>query len=320
MATGAGDTARAEGPAEATAHDGQVLPLAAASGHRDLGGPEDGVPGGTSGSDLLKALKVLGSVVAPAAFITALLYYFGWVRTGAVFSRFGVEQSMLGFSTNDYLLRSAGVAFRPIALLVIGAAGVFVVHRVLHRVRAGEDRAGQVAAWAAAVVVTVMLAIGVATLFGAGILSPLLGATVLVFGSLLLEAVAMVAWPGTSRVALLLRRVLLLGVLLLGSFWACAVYAQESGSRVAAAIAADPSTRTQVVVYSAEAQHLEGDGVSVRQLGDGKFAFRYDGLRLLIYTHDRWFLLPREWRDGHGRLIILRDDAGIRVEVAPGTG
>jgi len=61
-------------------------------------------------------------VASQTALLTAVLFYFGWARTSTTFAYFGVDVSLLGFSTSDYLLRSVNSAFRP--LLFVGLAGV----------------------------------------------------------------------------------------------------------------------------------------------------------------------------------------------------
>ena len=77
----------------------------------------------TEGSGNIKPiLETIAGVLAPITVITGLLYYFGWVRTAAIFSHFGVDQRILAYSIEDYLLRSAGVAFRPLAFVLIGVA------------------------------------------------------------------------------------------------------------------------------------------------------------------------------------------------------
>jgi len=60
-------------------------------------------------------------VVTPFATLTGLLYYFGWVRTNAIYSHFGIDANLLAYSLQDYLVRSAGVAFRPCAAALLGA-------------------------------------------------------------------------------------------------------------------------------------------------------------------------------------------------------
>lgn len=45
-----------------------------------------------------------------------------------------------------------------------------------------------------------------------------------------------------------------------------------------------------------------------------EYAFRYEGLRLLIRSNGRFFLLPTGWSTSGGVTIALRDREGLRVE------
>ncbi|MER6179491.1 hypothetical protein [Streptomyces sp. NPDC001652] len=56
--------------------------------------------------------------------MTALLYYFGYWHAYWFFDYFGVNSTMLGFGTVDYLIRSLDALFVP---MVVVAAGGFVV-------------------------------------------------------------------------------------------------------------------------------------------------------------------------------------------------
>src|SRR6267143_7302776 len=64
-------------------------------------------------------LQTVGLVVAPVTLLTALLYYFGWIRSNSLWLYFGVDQSALGFSVQDYLVRSIGAIFAPLGGLLI---------------------------------------------------------------------------------------------------------------------------------------------------------------------------------------------------------
>lgn len=55
----------------------------------------------------------MASFVAPTTFVTALLFYFGFAYTDALYEQFGVDAATLGFSSQDYLLRSASPLFIP---------------------------------------------------------------------------------------------------------------------------------------------------------------------------------------------------------------
>jgi hypothetical protein len=63
--------------------------------------------------------------------ITALLYYFGWVYTNSFFRYFGIDTSLIGYGTSDYVLRSIRVAFRPVAYLALAAFLLLGFHRLV---------------------------------------------------------------------------------------------------------------------------------------------------------------------------------------------
>jgi hypothetical protein len=64
----------------------------------------------THNNRLRSALETTGLVVAPVTLLTALLFYFGWASSNSLWTYFGVDQSVLGFSARDYILR----AIRPL--------------------------------------------------------------------------------------------------------------------------------------------------------------------------------------------------------------
>src|SRR5918999_4212186 len=67
--------------------------------------------------DLLDLLKYVGS---PIAIGTALLFYFGWVRSDAQAEAFGVDLSVFEMTTDDLVLRSINVLFFPLIGLLLG--------------------------------------------------------------------------------------------------------------------------------------------------------------------------------------------------------
>src|SRR5688572_1843595 len=67
-----------------------------------------------SSLDLAEMLKYIGS---PLAIGTALLFYFGWVRSNEQAELLGADISVFEMSPDDFVLRSVNVVF--IALLVL---------------------------------------------------------------------------------------------------------------------------------------------------------------------------------------------------------
>ena len=49
----------------------------------------------------------MGAVLANVAVLTALLVYFGWTRSEVYNRRIGIDESILGMLTREYLLRSS---------------------------------------------------------------------------------------------------------------------------------------------------------------------------------------------------------------------
>lgn len=80
---------------------------------------------------LPRGLHVLRAVIAPATVIGALMYYFGWVRTRAPWAYYGADPSMLGFGTQDYVLRSIDAMLGPLAMAAVVALGMRAADRAL---------------------------------------------------------------------------------------------------------------------------------------------------------------------------------------------
>jgi hypothetical protein len=76
---------------------------------------------------------IAGMVTSQTALVIGLLYYFGWVRTQATFSYFGVDTSLIGYGTSDYVLRSVEAAFQPFIWTALIALALLGIHRFLIR-------------------------------------------------------------------------------------------------------------------------------------------------------------------------------------------
>ena len=108
------------------------------------------------------AVDFITRVVAPASLLTAILYYFGYLREHALFAYFGVDPGSLGFSTTDYLVRSAGTIFLPIAtVLVCGVLAVAAHHLLSFALSRANGRWARVACIGIGVIAIVLLIIGI---------------------------------------------------------------------------------------------------------------------------------------------------------------
>jgi hypothetical protein len=287
------------------------------AGRASLEQPSTTVAGGAP--QIAAAVETIGLILTPIAAFASLLYYFGWVRTAAFFGNFGIDANTLRYSPQDYLFRSIGVAFRPVAALLAACALAIAAFLALHAIC--ERYSARPILIAVLCGAAAVLAPSTAILFGAldsG--QPLLGAVGLIVGTVLLEF-ANTLWPlrrapGPART---LRRATFAGVVALGVFWTFAIYAELTGDRLAKSWASRMDERPGVVVYSTTDLSLSGPGVDASKLpGKAGYQYRYAGLRLLIYSNKRWFLVPQGWRADNGAAAIILVDEKLRVEVTPG--
>jgi hypothetical protein len=279
------------------------------------------------------AVDFITRVVAPASLLTAILYYFGYLREHALFAYFGVDLGSLGFSTTDYLVRSAGTIFLPIAtVLVCGILAVAAHHLLSLAMSRADGRWTRVACIGIGVVAIVLLAIGVLGLQQRTDMNlpPLAAPIALGIGALLLEYTIHTAaiyiplseqLQDALRRTSNLRRILIGALLLVSAFWTTAIVAQQRGDAVAQAFEASLPVQPRAVVYSRQRLEITGPGITLTRLAgaDAAFTYRYDGLRPLLHSGGHWFLLPAGWTHGNGATVIILPDTApsIRVDLAP---
>lgn len=290
-------------------------------------------PGHTKDSGLSPAVDFITRVVAPASLLTAILYYFGYIRERALFGYFGIDLESLRFSTTDYLVRSVGTIFVPIGTVLLFGFFALAGHHLLIPVLTRAADKWRNAAWAGiAIISIVLLGVGVNGLeqFMDLDLLPLVSPIALGAGAFLFEYAvytAAIYMPLSEQqqdvlsTTKNLRRVLIVALMLVSAFWATATIAQQRGNAVAQAIGASLPVQPEAIVYSLQRLQITGPGVKVTRLsGTGAaFVYRYDGLRPLVHSGGHWFLLPAGWTHTNGATVIILPDttSGIRVDLAP---
>ncbi|MDG4857788.1 hypothetical protein P8605_06395 [Streptomyces sp. T-3] len=81
---------------------------------------------------------LIGAIAAPTSLVGALLYYFGYYHAYWFFAHFGLNSTVLGFSTADYLMRSLDVLFVPMTVTATVGLLAFWGHDLLRgRIAAG---------------------------------------------------------------------------------------------------------------------------------------------------------------------------------------
>jgi hypothetical protein len=109
-------------------------------------------------------------------------------------------------------------------------------------------------------------------------------------------------------------------LIVLSLFWTASTYAQALGRGRAAQAAATLYTRPQVIVFAPKRLGIEANGVLEHRLtgGDSAYRYRYSGLRLLIRSGGKYFMLPDRWTRSSGAAIVLSDSPQYRFEFEVG--
>ncbi|MGW1121901.1 hypothetical protein ACWD5B_33135 [Streptomyces tanashiensis] len=266
----------------------------------------------------------LTTLVAPTTFIGALLLYFGFAFTDAQYAYFGIDAATLGFSPRDFAMRSAGALYLPAGTaLTVALAGVLVYYaaRTLGDRSTHLPPGGRLAPYALSVCGLVMFVLGVLGGLGvwrAGAMdTPLLlgcGLVLVVYGRVLSFKLSGTAYPvARERLAL----VLVAALVVLCSFWAVHAYAKRHGTDEARYLARHLWLRPAVTVDTAERLYFPPRQVRETVLPVAgtpqRFRYRYEGLRLLAEANGRMFLIPDDWAEKGGNVLVVPANNAVRV-------
>lgn len=265
---------------------------------------------------LWRLIEFVTTITGSVTLIGAILFYFGWARTGSTYAYFGLDVSVADLSSQDYLLRSVNSAFWGVGM----AVGLGIVALVAHGY-AVEELGSRFVPIGRTLVATGagVIAAGVLVLNGVGdgltrwpIAPPamLLGLGLVTYGSHLIGRTRERSQPAGLRALLLALAVLL-------AFWTTSSYASYLGNVRAQQLAANLDARPHVVLYSKQDLGLTASGTypRTRKLPPtGLYRFRYDGLRLLIRSGGKYFLVPADWTRSRGSVFVVRDSDDLRAE------
>lgn len=283
-----------------------------------------------------KWMGFLSSFVAPLTLVTALLFYFGYVATREFFRYFGVDVDIIGLSSQEFVMRSPGALFVPVMVLLLLAAGLIVGDRVLRRwlvaqPDARERRVIAVIAWTgiACTLAGLTLAFLIPLLDDvayAQLLAPLLLAIGAGLAAYAASTVRALGGTGIGRSVV----VILVLVLVAGTFWSTATVAQWWGRGQARALASDLTTLPAIVLDTKERLYPGNDAITFRSLGEEAgaaadddpppaptYGYRYFGLRLLAQGGGRLYLVPDEWSADASTLVVPYDDVRVRFRFLP---
>lgn len=270
--------------------------------------PRTSQESGPATYDVLRLVAALGS---PIALATALLFYFGWVRSEAQAQVFGADASIFEMSAQDLILRSVNVLFFPIIALTL--LGILAL-RLHPRIQRRGHEVGRLLSFSGLLAMVGLLLAIVAGPVGRELLPlfVLLAVAGTAYGALLSRNASRVRRPLSVPLVALVAT-LLVGIL----FWQTERVASLAGASLAADLQANLSARLpEAAVISSGRLHLVGPGVTEERMPGDESGdmYRYSGLYLLQRSGDKYFLLTDGWLEGEGRLIVLSDSELIRLE------
>jgi hypothetical protein len=307
----------------------------------------DGSDGSADPTRSLRAtVRGIGSVVGPTSAVTALLYYFGWTRTSIEAHQLGLDDSLLGYSTQDYLLRSMSSMFGPLVVgLLAGLAAIGFHSALLAWLQRSGGLSGprtmdpHVRRRLRSLVITIaVLAAGclVAGAAGARVRQPssfiYVTSPVCVTVSIILGVYGVALYrrllsgshrgeqareQNEQRGLRAVSATLIVLILVLSVFWNVSHFAAIKGRNLAATVERLLPTQPSVVVYAAKRLYLQSPVVETRlDPTDAAYKYAYSGMKLLFRSDHKYFLRPS--KPGATANIVLPDNLDIRVEFYPG--
>lgn len=303
-------------------------------------------PSDEPAQSLTTILDWAAAVVPVLTALTALAVWFGFEIVNSRTRYFGIDPSMLGFSTSDFVLRSVSALIRPMVYLLLGCLGAIFLHSAMLRLlRDGHSRPGLL--HSVRLVVAILIPVGLVITFVGLKLLTTENLSDYSFGqdcagmsmgqwwrpsllSIGVVTVVYAAWlsrqqaSGTQVVPVFWRRLVVfvsIVMMFVGIFWSFSLYANAAGALESHSYVCQHFRRfTKVDVYSSEALALTSkSGVSVERIGDAdsRYHWHYSGLRLLIRSDEKYFLLPVGWLGQGDFAIVLSESPDLRFEFSP---
>jgi hypothetical protein len=288
-------------------------------------------------------LGIIGLFVAPTTVITALCFYFGYVYTRKYLGYFGIDSDAMGFTSSEYVLRSVGVLYTPVlVLLAIWAALLWAgVH--IRRIAADDARNGLLRRSALATIglgalclvagALVMLVPQLSDVRDT-LLAPMtlgLGTVALVIGFWIVSQIGADSshrpFAAAERVSLFIAG----AVILMSLFWMTDIFANAFGENRAERTTAELwEKETGVVVDTTERLTVPADMIlETRPASAGDATqdaaalaaaaqaptYRYECFRTVAVRGNQWILVPAKWTPDNGYAVILSDDSSNRISV-----
>ena len=289
-------------------------------------------PGSASAADespLRSALSVLTTIGPPVTIATALMIYFGWARSDTQARTMGLDVSLFRYTTQDYLLLSISTLYVPLLVVATLALGGLALHRrVDEALRRPTARATLRTVGRAALVVGLGVSGAAVTIAAGGTdQAPLIiplglagGTAIAAYGGWLASVASDADAAGSNLPAWqrALRLLLVGSVITLALFWEVSNFASVVGRGYAQQIEATVPRLPRVIAFSPTALGIEAPGVREERIEAGPDSsnetdrYRTTGLRFLVSSGGRIFLLHDGWKARGGTVIVLPDNEQVR--------
>jgi hypothetical protein len=293
--------------------------------------PPEGTQQAAPFAGFSRLVRILGQFVAPTTLVTALLFYFGWAHVYWFFDYFGVDSSVLGASTTDYVMRAVDALFIPlIVIAVVGLALMWGYIALPQRVRRGPTAHWQLTSLT--VIAILLLANGLTALYdgtrwvlNSGLcVAPIcvIVGVVLLWYLILLRR-NRIGQTSRSDAAILCEWAVMFILVAMSLFWIATDYSVAVGQTRARQQAELIPYRPEAILFSEKDLHLDDADVhkTVCTTAPGlqsAYNFRYDGLVLMIEMGSHYVLVPSNWKRGDGTAVVLPKDGigATRLEFA----
>jgi len=265
---------------------------------------------------LPQVTRAAGIILGSTTVLSGFLFYFGWARAYYFYDYFGVDSSLLGLSTRDYLQLSVDGLFVPLTVVAAVALAVLWAWPLLRRVVQNRRRAAFVRV-AGPVVGALLLLNGMsAILVQTRLNRPLAVAPLCLASGTVLLVLSFRHARGGASVAVAVTQwsvIVVLGGLSL--FWVANDYSAAVGRSRAREMTAELPAFPDATLYSEKGLSLRHPGLRETRCADedAGYAFRYDGLKLILQSGDQYLFLPATWSREEGVTLVM-PRAGTRLE------
>lgn len=250
------------------------------------------------------------------------MIYFGWARSNAQAYYMGLDVSLFGFSVQDYVIRSVTTLYLPLLVAIGVGLGWLALHRRVLSILASQEAEGTLRLAGLAALASGLFMAAAALVAAAAnrtwqpLVVPLVlavGIGVAAYGAWLARAVQYGADGAAWQTAL--RKLLVGAMISLAMFWELSNYADVVGRGQALGIANNIDSQPRATAYSAHPLGIKAPGVHEDKINMGDTViYRTTGLRLLVQSGGRLFLLHDGWTPQHGTVIVLPDNDQTRWE------